>query len=252
MAEGKKLARFWLQWSVMGICRYWIVPESSKTLGKLGVTLTTYWDLKNGINEMPFSDEWNLYDLRECGVCQARHSRGNFGRCPETGEEEFRRGNRDRPTDPCHPLRPIRPIFRHQRHRDRLDLPRHCPASEEEEARIRGRVEVQRSIPNWSRNRILVGRPRIRFRRRRGFRQIPRTSRDVLLPNRKRTGNRASPAGDCSNWVGGRHPTMLISNHRHQYASWAGRLLNWPSLILASRTIPGTCSGTPPHLLLHK
>lgn len=41
MADGKKEAKFWLQWSVMGICRYWIDPESSNTLGKLGVTFTT-------------------------------------------------------------------------------------------------------------------------------------------------------------------------------------------------------------------
>lgn len=42
MADGKKLAKFWLQWSVMGICRYLMVPLSSNTFGKFGVTFTTY------------------------------------------------------------------------------------------------------------------------------------------------------------------------------------------------------------------
>lgn len=46
MADGKKLAKFWLQWSVIGICRYLMAPLSSKTFGKLGVTFTTYWRKK--------------------------------------------------------------------------------------------------------------------------------------------------------------------------------------------------------------
>lgn len=41
MADGKKLAKFWLQWSVIGICRYLMVPLCSNTFGKLGVTFTT-------------------------------------------------------------------------------------------------------------------------------------------------------------------------------------------------------------------
>lgn len=69
MAEGKKLARFWLQWSVIGICKYWIVPESSKTLGKLGVTLTTYyflwtWKIKINVLRTCASHLWKLTRIR--------------------------------------------------------------------------------------------------------------------------------------------------------------------------------------------
>lgn len=46
MAFGKWLARFWDQWSVMGICMYLYLPASSKTLGKSGVTFKMYWKQK--------------------------------------------------------------------------------------------------------------------------------------------------------------------------------------------------------------
>lgn len=45
MAWGKKLAKFWLQWSAMGICMYLKLPHSSNTFGKSGVTFRMYWNI---------------------------------------------------------------------------------------------------------------------------------------------------------------------------------------------------------------
>lgn len=42
IACGKKLAKFWLQWSLIGICIYFIEPPLSNTFGKSGVTLSMY------------------------------------------------------------------------------------------------------------------------------------------------------------------------------------------------------------------
>lgn len=42
IACGKKLAKFWLQWSLIGICMYFIEPALSNTFGKSGVTLSMY------------------------------------------------------------------------------------------------------------------------------------------------------------------------------------------------------------------
>lgn len=42
IACGKKLAKFWLQWSLIGICMYFIEPPLSNTFGKSGVTLSMY------------------------------------------------------------------------------------------------------------------------------------------------------------------------------------------------------------------
>jgi len=42
IACGKKLAKFWLQWSLIGIFMYFIEPPLSNTFGKSGVTLSMY------------------------------------------------------------------------------------------------------------------------------------------------------------------------------------------------------------------
>lgn len=42
IACGKKLARSWLQWSVMGICMYLKLPHSSNTFGRFWVTFMMY------------------------------------------------------------------------------------------------------------------------------------------------------------------------------------------------------------------
>lgn len=43
IALGKKLAKFWLQWSAIGICIYLNELLFSKTFGKSGVTFKMYW-----------------------------------------------------------------------------------------------------------------------------------------------------------------------------------------------------------------
>lgn len=45
MAAGKCMARSWEPWSVIGICKYFIVPDASNTFGRSGVTFNIYWIL---------------------------------------------------------------------------------------------------------------------------------------------------------------------------------------------------------------
>lgn len=45
MAAGKCWNRSCDPWSVMGICKYLMVPEASNTFGRSGVTFSTYWML---------------------------------------------------------------------------------------------------------------------------------------------------------------------------------------------------------------
>lgn len=42
MAFGKNFARFSLQWSAIGICMYFMLPQSSNTFGKSAVTFKMY------------------------------------------------------------------------------------------------------------------------------------------------------------------------------------------------------------------
>ena len=49
MAWAKKLDRFSLQWSEMGICMYLMVPASWNTLGSVGVTFRMYCQGKRSV-----------------------------------------------------------------------------------------------------------------------------------------------------------------------------------------------------------
>lgn len=42
IATGKCVAKSCDQWSVIGICKYWIPSDPSKTFGRSGVTFKTY------------------------------------------------------------------------------------------------------------------------------------------------------------------------------------------------------------------
>lgn len=80
MATGKCPAKSWDQWSDIGICRYCIPPDPSKTFGRSGVTFKTYYLRKitfiiQGISKKEFREKLTriLYfcNALESSLCEA-------------------------------------------------------------------------------------------------------------------------------------------------------------------------------------